>query len=272
MDTRDRYQIDDETLQTLGESVQSRIMTMVPVKVMKDSDGHTVGIQPLIKWVQRMPDGSQKLNDYPPITDAPVNFVSGGGTTFTHPVKEGDEGYALIASRSIDVWHEKGGMQPQVDARMHDLSDAIYCPGLRSTPRKLKDVSTTSAQMRSDDGKHMFDMHPENGPKMSADGGKTVISAHPKDGIGIKTALKLAVDATGGMDFKGAAHFKDAVTSATSFGAPALNGQTGGGFQGMLGGVVGFFLALAAFTVLTATGGHPDALQRASYALAAVVR
>lgn len=268
MDLRSRYDVPDEVLHTLVDRVQAQIHTMIPVKVVEDSDGHTTHIQPLIKWVQRMPDGSQKLNEYPPIKDAPNNFPSGGGTTMTVPIKKGDLGYALVASRSIDVWHEKGGTQPQVDARMHDLSDAIYVPGLKDTPSKLKNVSKTSAQLRSNDGKHVFDMHPKNGPTMSADEGKHVVSAHPKNGIGIKTSMKLAVDATKGMDVKGATHFMDGVSSDKSFSAPSLNGQVGNGFQGMANGVIGALIG-AGLMLALASGSQPgDGVQRVRFAFA----
>ncbi len=70
-----------------------------------------------------------------------------------------------------------------MDARRHSLSDAIYLPGVRNTPRKLKDVSTTAAQIRSDDGKHYSELDPKKGITHSVDGGKHVVSMSPEDGI-----------------------------------------------------------------------------------------
>lgn len=270
MDTRSRFQIDDEVLNTLADRIKGEILVGFPVEVMEDSDGHTSHIQPLIKFVQRMPDGSQQVKDYPPIYDAPNNFPSGGGSTLTMPVKKKDTGYAFVMSRSIDAWHEKDGMQPQIDARMHDLSDAIYVPGLRATPRKLKNVSTESAQLRSDDGKHIFDMHPKNGPSMSADEGKHLFSLDPQKGATLKTAMKLAVDASQGMDVKGATHFMDAVTSAKSFNAPG--GSLGGGLGGLLSSLVGALIGAGAMVALQAAQTPSAAPQAASFTQAALAR
>ncbi len=90
---------------------------------------------------------------------------------------------ALIASGSIDAWFQNGGEQPETDARRHSLSDAIYLPGVRNTPRKLNNVSTTAAQIRSDDGKHYSELDPKKGITHSVDGGKHVVSMSPEDGI-----------------------------------------------------------------------------------------
>jgi hypothetical protein len=264
MDLRERWNDPDEDLKAALEGMQAKIHTSIPVRVVKDSDGHTVGLQPLIKFVQRMPDGSQKLMDYPVISDAPVQFSGGGGVTMTHPIKEGDEGMAIISSRSIDTWHQQGGMQPQIDARMHDLSDAVYLPGIRSTPRKIKDVSTSAIETRSDDGKHKISMDAKTGSTtISIDEGKHTFGIDPKAGISMKTAMKLAVDASSGMDFKGAAHFADKLTSSKSIGAPSL--------QGVVGGFTGAALAVALMIgamALTGVQSPQEGIRTARYALA----
>lgn len=268
MDPRFRLSDMTEILETLRDDIQSSVRVAIPVKVSEDSsDGHVVKLQPLIKAVQRSPDGKLSLVELPVLSDVPIHHQGGGGVTLTHPHKKDDEGIFLVSCRSIDAWHQQGNAQPQIDARMHSLSDGFYIPGVRSNPRKLKEVSTTSTQMRSDDGKHNFDLHPENGPSLMADEGKHTIAVHPKTGIGMKTAMALAIDATKGMSVKGATHFEDAVTSNKSFGAPLLNGQTGGGFMaGLGGGLVGFLLAMGLMTLLGAPQ-PADGLQRARYAI-----
>jgi hypothetical protein len=61
-------------------------------------------------------------------------------------------------------------VQPQIDARMHDLSDGFAMMGFRSTPRALSGVSTTSTQIRSDDGLHVIDLHPGTGLTLTSGG------------------------------------------------------------------------------------------------------
>ena len=126
--------------------------------------------------------------------------------------------------------------------------------------------------MRSDDGKHVFDLHPKNGPSMAADGGKHVVSVNPTGGISIKTATALAVDAAKGTTFKGAAHFTDAVSSDKSFKAPTLTGQVGGGFTGIANGFVGALIGAGAVLIAMAAQAPSDGVQRASYVLAKVIR
>lgn len=263
MDLRTRLNDDDEMLETVADAVRAKIYMALPVKLAEDSeDGHTVKLQPTVKAVQKLPDGTQKLVQLPVLTDVPIQHASGGGVTVTFPHKKDDEGMVVFLSRSMDAWFQQGGIQPQVDRRMHSLSDGIYIPGVRSTPRKLKNVSKTSTQMRSDDGKHLFDLHPQTGPTMSADEGKHVVSVNPQSGISVKTAMKLALDATKGLDVKGATHFKDKVTSDKSIGAPVLSG--------ILGGVAGFVLALACAAGLMAVHAPQGGVQTAVYTLAAL--
>lgn len=256
----------EEDLRAAIEGALANHHTALPVRVLKDSDGKTVRIQPTVKATQLMPDGTTKLIDYPEL-EGLVHFASGGGSTFTHPIKSGDEGMVLFASRSIHNWREQGGTQPQVDARRGDLSDAMFIPGLRSKPRDLKNISTDAAQLRSDDGAHMVALHPKDGPSMSADNGKHTVAVNPKSGIDLKTTMALAVDAANGMSFKGAAHFADAVTSAKSFDAPG-GSLGGGGLGGLVGGLVGALIGAGAMIALQAAQAPPAGPQQASYSLA----
>ena len=264
MDQRARFTDFDELLETVRDAVLNGLHISIPVAVDEDSaDGHTVKLKALIKTVRKHPDGREELLDFPPFCDVPIQFASGGGVTTTFPIKKALEGIYLISSRGFDAWHQQGGAQPAIDARRNSLSDGFFIPGVRSTPNKLKNVSTTSAQTRSDDGKHVFDLHPNNGPSMSADEGKHVVSVSPTAGISVKTAMKLAIDATGGMDVKGVTHFVDAVTSATSFNAPG--GSVGGGFQGIMGGLVGALIGAGAMIALQAAQAPSLAPQQAAF-------
>lgn len=272
----------EEALESILDRRLMSLHTAIPVRVVKDSDGHTVSLQPLLKRMFQTPDGKQTLVDFPVLTDVPINFASGGGSTFTHPVKEKDEGMAIIASGSIDAWFQNGGEQPEMDARRHSLSDAIYLPGVRNTPRKLKNVSTAAAQLRSDDGKHFTEldpakgikhsvddgkhvvsMSPEDGIKLLADAGKHVMTLHPKNGVGIETAMALAMKAAKGLDVKGALKVDGKVSSTQPIGGSVLAGVLGGGIGAVL-------TTLAIVGALMATSAPPEGVQQASYRLAAI--
>ncbi|WP_457849452.1 hypothetical protein, partial [Staphylococcus aureus] len=63
--------------------------------------------------------------------------------------------------------------------RMHDLSDGFAILGFRSQPRALSNISTTSAQLRSDDGATFIDLNPGTGEiKVVAPGGFDVVAPH----------------------------------------------------------------------------------------------
>jgi phage baseplate assembly protein gpV len=155
MDPRERFDDLEEIIHTAIDRKLTRVWTALPVKVLADSDGFVVQPQPTIKGKQIDPQ-SGKLNDIamPSLgASVPVHFASGGGFTITHPVKSGDEGIAIFSSRCIDGWWDKGDLQPQLETRRHNLSDAMYVPGIRSKPRKLNPpASTTSIQIRTDKG------------------------------------------------------------------------------------------------------------------------
>lgn len=55
----------------------------------------------------------------------------GQGYSIKLPIAVGDTGYLIFSDRSLDAWLAGGGgiVDPQ-DARHHDLTDAIFVPGL----------------------------------------------------------------------------------------------------------------------------------------------
>lgn len=146
----------EEELRAAMSAVLQGLHVAIPVRVMKNSDGKTVSAQPTVKARQTMPDGTVQEVDYPEMSGL-ARFASGGGLSDTHPIAEGDEGLAIMASLSFWNWREQGGTQSQVDGRRHDLSDAVYISGIRSVPRDLKGISSTSMQRRSDDKQTVHD-------------------------------------------------------------------------------------------------------------------
>jgi hypothetical protein len=158
-DVRERFYDPDELLETIKDAARSQIRSSIPVSLVEDSDdGHTVKLQPLIKAIIRTPDGSTKAVQLPVLPDIPIHHTGGGGVTMTHAHKKGDEGWIVVSDYSIDAWHQRGGVQAPPDVLSHALSDAVYIPGVRSDPRKLKGVSKTSTQTRTDDKQSVHDV------------------------------------------------------------------------------------------------------------------
>lgn len=123
-----------------------------------DPDAVTAVVQPAIRYVERDNDGNKSTKDYPLLVDVPVVFPRGGGCTLTFPVKAGDECLVIFADRCIDFWWQSGGIQEPVDERMHDLSDAFCIVGPQSQAKKIGGISTTAAQLRTDDGSAIIEL------------------------------------------------------------------------------------------------------------------
>lgn len=140
---------------------QAGLWTALPGIVQSfDATAMTCVVQPAIQAVVFAPDGSAQDVNLPLLLDCPVQFPGGGGCTLTFPVKKGDECLVVFASRCIDAWWYSGGVQPQAEMRMHDLSDGFALVGVRSQPRVLAGVSTTAAQLRTDDGQAYLAVDP----------------------------------------------------------------------------------------------------------------
>jgi len=109
-------------------------------------------VQPAVMGQQTMPDGTVVNVNMPLCINVPCIFFRAGGFSVTAPVAKGDECYLMFADRCYDAWWQQGGVQPQMDMRIQDLSDAFALFGAYSQPRVLANVSTDSIQVRDDAG------------------------------------------------------------------------------------------------------------------------
>jgi hypothetical protein len=111
-----------------------------------------------------------------PLKDVLVVIPRGGGYSFTLPLRAGDECLLVFGDMARDLWWVRGGVQNQFEKRRHDISDAFCIPGPWSNPRALANWSTTSAQLRSDDGTVVIDVA-ETGVTVTAPKVETVTPA-----------------------------------------------------------------------------------------------
>ncbi|MBP1000580.1 Gp138 family membrane-puncturing spike protein [Serratia fonticola] len=125
-----------------------------------DPDAVTATIQPAVKAPVRQADGSVVSVALPLLVDVPVEFPRGGGVTLTFPIKPGDECVVEFADRCIDYWWQNGGVQEPVDPRQHHLADAFARVGPQSQAQKISGISTSAAQLRTDDGAAFIELDP----------------------------------------------------------------------------------------------------------------
>lgn len=145
--------IDDReaSFRSMLEGWQSGIQTGMP-GIIVSRDGDRVSVQPSIQARLTGPTGGEEWVNLPVIPDVKIVWPGGGGMTLTFPVGPGDECWIAFSSRCLDGWFQQGGVQRQLDARMHSLSDAVAFVGLRSQPRALEGISDSAVQLRSDAG------------------------------------------------------------------------------------------------------------------------
>jgi len=150
-----------EAIRFALEGHQAKLRTAEPGIVESfDPDTVTCTVQPGIQAQVRAADGSTAWVSLPLLVDVPVCFPRGGGCTMTFPLSKGDEALVVFSARCIDAWWQSGGVQPQAELRMHDLSDGFAIPGPFSQATKISGISVNSAQLRSNDGATFIDLNP----------------------------------------------------------------------------------------------------------------
>ena len=144
----------DKTLALiLKEAILAQLYDLhvcLPARVEKyDAEKQKADIKPLLKKRYKSEEQESEL---PVITDVPVQWPSAaGGSAFLHlPVAKGDLGLALFCERSLDTWlHGSGQMVGPKDPRHHDLSDAIFIPGVRPFGAPLSGTSAQNAVLQN---------------------------------------------------------------------------------------------------------------------------
>lgn len=118
--------------QVLNAAITARLLevhTSMPAKIVKVRSNSIVDIQPLLQ--RKYTDG--KLVNMPIIQNVPISHPRGKDYWIKLPIKVDDVGTALFSERSLDTWIVKGGFVDPNDPRTHDLSDAMFIPGLYPT-------------------------------------------------------------------------------------------------------------------------------------------
>jgi hypothetical protein len=163
--------------------VDLRVATPAFATTDIDPVTQTVTVQIALQERVRTSTGPQWW-DVPPIIMVPVVIPRGGGYSITIPIKTGDEGLLVFCDTCFDFWWTNGqnnapvaantlaeaqsvelpatpsGSQVQNEVRRHHVHDCGFIPGMWSKPSAaaLSGYSTTSLQIRSDDGDTVIDV------------------------------------------------------------------------------------------------------------------
>ncbi|WP_028715482.1 Gp138 family membrane-puncturing spike protein [Pantoea ananatis] len=150
---------EEQAMKVLSDTIFSMLRVSMPGIIESfDPIACTCSVQPALKGQVADDLGKFKSAPLPVLVDIPVIFPRGGGCTITFPVKAGDECLVVFSDRCIDFWWQNGGVQDPVDPRQHDLSDAFAFVGPQSQAQKISGISTTSVQVRTDDGSSFIEL------------------------------------------------------------------------------------------------------------------
>ena len=153
MDRLERVDSPTDSLIVAMEGHQSRVWTALPGIVLSfDPTEVTCKVQLAVQMQVQAPDGSFSWVSVAPLIHCPVVFPQGGGLLMTMPIKAGDECLVVFASRCIDGWWATGQVSPQVELRMHDLSDGFVIPGVRNSQRPITAFNSSAAEIRNESG------------------------------------------------------------------------------------------------------------------------
>lgn len=106
--------------------------TALPGEIVEfDTVTQLAKIQPSVRMQFTKPNNEVEHVNLPLLINVPVQFPGAtSGFKITFPLQKGDTGLLIFCSRSIDNWIISGEVQNQTVRRKHDLSDAIFIPGV----------------------------------------------------------------------------------------------------------------------------------------------
>lgn len=114
------------------EAQAAALRVSLPGRIEKyDPATRRADVKPLVRDVYFDMDGVRQAESLPVVTDVPVVFPGGGGSSLTFPVKPGDVCELLFADSSLDVWKARGGEVDPIEVRPHDLSNGVALVGLQ---------------------------------------------------------------------------------------------------------------------------------------------
>lgn len=127
-----------QVLQAAIDAALLEVHTWLPCKITRVRSNAKVDIQPQIK--RKFKDGV--LIDLPIIQNVLVVHPRGADYGVKLPIAVGDTGIGLFCERSLDVWAVSGGQVDPKDGRHHQLTDAIFIPGLYPSSNQIAGAAT----------------------------------------------------------------------------------------------------------------------------------
>jgi hypothetical protein len=129
----------DEIIRTAIFTALQKLRVHLPCQIIKVRGNQLVDVQPTIQT--RYKDGT--VVNLPPIQNVTVKMPMGVGWSIKFPIKVGDTGDLIFSDRSLQNWAAgDGGIVDPQDDRMHDLTDAVFTPGMPTVSQQTTDQTT----------------------------------------------------------------------------------------------------------------------------------
>jgi len=125
-----------------------KVCAPATIKSVRSTDPFRVDVTVGIK--SRQPDGT--VLDAPVIPDVPVQFPGGSNKQawLRMPLTAGDPGLVVFTDRCLDDWRRgTGSPQTPTSNRAHDLSDAIFIPGVMTDSGAVGWTETQAVQIKN---------------------------------------------------------------------------------------------------------------------------
>lgn len=147
----------------LADAIRSAMIdvhTALPARVESyDEATQTADIKPMLKRVMRRANMERVIETLPVIPCVPVMWPRGGGYFMHMPLSAGDSGMLLFSEYQMDRWRSTGDDVDPGDTRRHDLSGAVFIPGLFPSAEPIADATGGEDGLRmGNDGNYTIEI------------------------------------------------------------------------------------------------------------------
>jgi len=138
----------------IWSAIQTQLVdvhTAIPGRVESyDVTRQVANVKPMLRRVLRSEEMDRITEELPVIPCVPVAWLKGGGAFVTLPLAVGDTGLLIFAEHLIDRWRATGEDVDPGDLRRHDLSGAVFYPGLSTAANQIQNSSATEMRFGLD--------------------------------------------------------------------------------------------------------------------------
>ncbi len=138
----------------IAEAIRTSLVdvhTALPGRVESyDSSRQVADVKPMLRRVIRRENMDRVAEELPVIPCVPVVWSRGGGAFVSLPLAAGDSGLLVFSEYTLDRWRSTGDDVDPGDERRHDLSGAVFVPGLFPSSETIADTSDSEVRIGLD--------------------------------------------------------------------------------------------------------------------------